>query len=72
MGFSLDLVDFGGEKMPGLKIALCKRIYTGINNIISVITERTNTVKISAHKKELFALRQQVLDLRFKLRKEEG
>lgn len=71
MGFSIDLVDFGGEKMPGLKVALCKRIYTGINNIISVIAEMTNTVKISAHKKELFALRQQVLDLRFKLKKQE-
>lgn len=73
MGFAIDLVDFGGEKVPGLKIALCKRIYTGLNNIISTINElKQQNKKITAHKENLFALRQQVISLRFKLKEEDA
>lgn len=72
-GFAIDLVDFGGEKMPGLKIALCKRLFNGINNIISTINEmRLQNKKITAHKESLFILRQRIVSLRFKLTKEEN
>ena len=68
MGFAIDLVDFGEEKMSGLKIALCKRIYAGVNNILSTITEITHSNnKITVHREKLFQLRQKVHDLRFKL-----
>lgn len=71
MGFAIDLVDFGEEKMPGLKIALCKRIYAGISNILSSITEmKHSNHKITVHHEKLFTLRQEVLDLRFKLKED--
>lgn len=72
MGFAIDLVDFGGEKLPGLKIALCKRIYNGLNNVLCAVSEieRKNR-KISRHKDKLLKLRQDVLNLRFKLRESE-
>ena len=66
MGFAIDLVDFGEEKMSGLKIALCKRLYAGVNNIISAVTEiKQHNNKISVHLEELLQFRQEVLDLRF-------
>ena len=71
MGFAIDLVDFGGEKMPGLKIALCKRIYAGVNNMLSTISSMKSSAKLAVHKNELFSLRQDVLDLRFKLNQQE-
>lgn len=73
LGFAIDLVDFGGEKMPGLKIALCKRIYSGMNNILSSLTDiKSGNRKIAQHKEKLLKLRQEVLDLRFKLNSPEG
>ena len=66
MGFATDLVGFGEEKTPGLKIALCKRLYAGVNNIISAVTEiKPRDNKISVHLEELFQLRQKVLNIRF-------
>lgn len=73
MGFAIDLVDFGGDKMAGLKVALCKRIYNGLSNIISTISAmKSDNTRIFEHKDRLFKLRQEVLDLRFKLKQSEG
>ena len=71
MGFSIDLVDAGEEKMPGLKIALCKRIAGGINDIVSILKSiDDNAEYLSQHRKTLNELRHKVLELRFKLNHE--
>ena len=71
MGFSIDLVDAGEEKLPGLKIALCKRILSGINQIVSIIDQLDNDAEyIVSHKTALNILRHKVLHLRFKLNHE--
>ena len=71
MGFSIDLVDAGEEKLPGLKIALCKRIHSGINQIVSIIDQLGNTSEyIITHKTALNILRHKVLQLLFKLKHE--
>lgn len=73
MGFSIDLVDAGEEKMPALKIALCKRILSGINKIVSVIDQiGDDSEYIISHKTALNILRHKVLHLRFKLNHELG
>jgi hypothetical protein len=73
MGFAIDLVDFGGEKLPGLKIALCKRIYTGLNNIISILNEwEQPDKKITAHKENIHVLRKGVIALRFQLKEKDN
>jgi len=69
MGFSIDLVDAGEEKLPGLKIALCKRIISGINNIMSIINS-IDDLTVPEHSHALKRLRHFVLNLRFKLKNE--
>ena len=69
MGFSIDLVDAGEEKMPGLKIALCKRIIAGINSIMAIINDIEN-LSVPEHAVSLKKLRHFVLNLRFKLNNE--
>lgn len=69
MGFSIDLVDSGEEKMPGLKIALCKRIISGINNIVTIINS-VEELAVPEHTASLNKLRQFVLNLRFKIKNE--
>ncbi|MBN1864587.1 MAG: hypothetical protein JW808_06765 [Victivallales bacterium] len=68
MGLAVDLVDFGPEKDAGLKIALCKRILKGINDIIACFKEQEfkENPKIPQHEAELLQTRQAVADLRFK------
>jgi len=71
MGFSIDLVDVGEEKMPGLKIALCKRILAGINHIVTIFTMLDDESDyILQHRAILNELRHKVLNLRFKLKNE--
>ena len=73
MGFSIDLVDAGEEKMPELKIALCKRILSGINQIVSLIDQIGDDAEyMTSHKTALNILRHKVLHLRFKLKNELG
>lgn len=69
MGFSIDLVDAGEDKMPGLKIALCKRIISGINHIVAIINDIEN-LYVPEHTASLKRLRHFVLNLRFKLNNE--
>ena len=69
MGFSIDLVDAGEEKMPGLKIALCKRMISGINNMVAIIHSIDN-LSVQDHTASLNKLRHFVLNLRFKLKNE--
>jgi hypothetical protein len=71
MGFSIDLVDVGEDKMPGLKIALCKRILGGINQIAAFLKILDNgSDYILQHRAALNGLRDKVLGLRFKLKNE--
>jgi len=71
MGFSIDLVDAGEEKMPGLKIALCKRLLAGINNIAAISSAIDDHYDyILQHRTALNELRHKVLNLRFKLNNE--
>lgn len=69
MGFAVDLVDFGEEKVNGLKIALCKRIFGRLNKIVVIINDKKNaTQQEIEHKNRVLEIRQEVLNLRFRLK----
>ena len=69
MGFAVDLVDFGEEKVNGLKIALCKRIYGRLNKIVVIINDKKDaTQQELEHKNKVLEIRQEVLNLRFRLK----
>ena len=71
MGFSIDMVDIGEEKMPGLKIALCKRIVSEINNIAAALNSiGKSSTYISSHLESLQQLRHEVLTMLFRLKNE--
>ena len=71
MGESIDVIDIGEEAMPGLKIALCKRIASDVNAIVTLIRSIDDfSGRLKAHLRQLNELRDSAVKLLFRLKHE--